>query len=116
MNLVCIVCPRGCNLTVNKIDDEIVVQGNSCPRGEEYGINELVNPLRTITTTIEIDSISQDRLPVISSSPLPKDKMMDVMVYLKDIKVKAPIKMNDVVVENILGLNVDIIASKDILK
>ena len=116
MKLVCINCPRGCNLEVENINGEIKVTGNSCPRGEQYAINEMTNPLRTVTTTIAIDSMVYDRLPVITSSPVPKAKIMDVCKALKGVEAKAPIKMGDVIVENILGLDVNIIASKSIEK
>ena len=114
MKLVCINCPRGCNLTVEEVAGEIRVSGNTCKRGETYAINELRNPLRTVTTTLKIYSKKYERLPVITSSPVPKAKVMDVIKALKDVEVKAPIKLNDVVVKNILDLNVDIIASKTI--
>lgn len=116
MKLVCINCPRGCNLEVTNINGEIKVTGNSCPRGEQYAINEMTNPLRTVTTTIAIKSDIYDRLPVITSSPVPKGKIMDVCKALKEVEAKAPIKMGDVIVSNIIGLNVDIVASKSIEK
>ena len=116
MKLVCINCPRGCNLTVDKVNDEIIVEGNMCPRGKTYAINELTNPLRTLTTTIDIESIDYDRLPVITSMPIPKDKMFMVMKFLKGYKVKAPINRNDVIIKDICNLGVDLIASKTILK
>ncbi|MDO4940369.1 MAG: DUF1667 domain-containing protein [Erysipelotrichaceae bacterium] len=114
MNLICINCPKGCRLTVNQVGEKIVVEGNSCSRGETYAINELTNPLRTVTTTLEIESKLYHRLPVITSSPIPKAKMMELMKILKDVKVKVPIKMGDVIVKNILDMNVDLIASKSI--
>lgn len=116
MNLVCINCPKGCHLVVENINGEIRVSGNSCPRGEQYAINEMTNPLRTVTTTVSIVSNVYDRLPVITSSPVPKAKIMEVCKALKGAEVKAPIKMGDIVVENILGLNVNIVASKSIDK
>lgn len=116
MKLICINCPKGCHLEVEKVDDKIMVSGNSCPRGETYAINELTNPLRTLTTTIGIDSLSCKRLPVISSKPLPKGRIMDVMRALKGVQVKAPVRMGEVIVSNILDLESDIIASKSIDK
>ncbi len=116
MKLVCINCPRGCQLEVENINGEIKVTGNSCPRGAKYAIDEITNPLRTVTTTIAIESAIYDRLPVITSSPVPKDKTIDVVKALKDVKVKAPIKLNDVVVQDILGLGSDILACKSIEK
>ena len=61
---------------VEKVEDEIRVEGNACPRGYTYAVNELTNPLRTLTTTVEIESQTQKRLPVISSAPLPKGRIM----------------------------------------
>ena len=114
MELVCINCPRGCHLNVEKINDEIVVSGNTCPRGKTYAVNELTNPLRVLTTTVSVESEYEERLPVISSAPLPKDRVMDVVKALKEVSVSAPVKMKDVIVKNILGLDIDIIASKTI--
>ena len=114
MKLVCINCPRGCNLEVIEENGTYKVSGNSCPRGETYAINEMSNPLRTVTTTIKIISNKHFRLPVITSNPIPKGKIMDVIKALKDVEVKAPIKLNDVVVKNVAGLDADIIASKTI--
>lgn len=116
MKLVCINCPRGCNLNVENINGEIKVTGNFCPRGEKYAISELTNPLRTLTTTVAIKSENYERLPVISSSPLPKDRVMDAVKALKNVEVKAPIKMGDVIVSNIIELGIDIIASKSIIE
>ena len=114
MKLVCINCPRGCNLNVEEVESELIVTGNSCPRGKEYAINEMTNPLRTVTTTVNIKSNKYYCLPVITSKPIPKAKIMDVVKALKNVEVKAPIKIGEVIVKNILGLNSDIIAAKSI--
>lgn len=114
MNLVCINCPRGCHLVADEINGKVVVEGNFCPKGETYAINELTNPLRVVTTTLEIESKLYRRLPVITSSPIPKARVADLMKSLKDVKVKAPIKMGEVIINNILDLNIDLIASKSI--
>ncbi len=116
MNLICINCPRGCHLTVEKVKEEIQVEGNACPRGYTYAVNELTNPLRTLTTTVGIESETQKRLPVISSAPLPKGRIMEAMKALKDVKVKAPVHMGDPVYRNVLDLGIDIIASRSIEK
>lgn len=116
MNLICINCPRGCHLIVEKVDDEIHVEGNACPRGYTYAVNELTNPLRTLTTTVEIESGTQTRLPVISSAPLPKGRIMDAMKELKTVAVKAPIHLGDPVYRNILGLGIDMLASRTVEK
>ena len=114
MNLVCINCPKGCHLTVEQNGEEITVTGNSCPRGVTYARSELLNPLRTLTTTIAIDAKESKRLPVITSKPIPKGRLMDVMKALKGDEVKAPIKIGEVIVSDILSLGSDIIASKSV--
>ena len=114
MNLVCINCPKGCHLNVELEDNEVIVSGNGCPRGIEYAKNEMLDPKRTLTTTVDIESDHAFRLPVISSTALPKDRVMDAIKALKDVKVKAPVKYGDIVVKDILGLGVDIISSKSI--
>lgn len=110
--LICIVCPKGCHL---KIDQKLNVSGNSCPRGVKYAIDELTNPTRMVTTTILIRNGVISRLPVMTSKPIPKNKIMDVMKVLNEVKVTAPIYVGDVVLNDILGLGVDILATREVL-
>ena len=109
--LICIICPRGCHL---KVDDELNVTGNSCPRGAVYAKTELTHPTRTLTSTVKIMSEVEVRLPVKSNKPLPKERIFDAMEVINKTCAKAPINIGDVVIKNILGLDVDIVATKDI--
>lgn len=109
--LTCIICPRGCHLVV---DDELNVSGNSCPRGAVYAKQELTHPTRTLTTTVRIVSENEVSLPVKSDKPLPKEKIFDAMALINKTSVKAPIKIGDVVIKNIFGLDVNIVATKDV--
>ena len=110
--LICIVCPKGCHL---KVDEEngYSVSGNSCPRGAEYGRNELLNPVRTVTSTVAIEGGIHRRLPVKTSRPVPKDKMSGVVRTLDGLTVKSPVRVGDVIVENVAGTGADIIATRD---
>ena len=109
--LICIMCPKGCHLTV---DDDLNVTGNTCPRGATYGKQEVTDPRRYLTSTVKIISKSYRRLPVISNGDLPKDKVSEVVKYLDTVEVKAPIKVKDVIVKDVLGLGVDILATRTI--
>ncbi len=109
--LTCIICPRGCHLVV---DDELNVSGNSCPRGAVYAKQELTHPTRTLTTTVRIVSKKEVSLPVKSDKPLPKEKIFDAMALINKTSVKAPIEIGDVVIKNIFGLDVNIVATKDV--
>lgn len=112
-NFICIVCPRGCHL---EVDDQGNVTGNTCPRGKQYALNEISNPTRMITSTVAIASEELRRLPVMTSAPIPKGRIFDVMAEINKVRAKAPVHIDDIVIENVLGLGVDIIATRNIEK
>ena len=107
--LTCIVCPRGCRLRVN---DEMVVTGNACPRGEKYAINELTHPTRTITSSIRVTNRPYTLVSVKTDKPIPKDKMFDVMQEIDKLTVEAPTRIGQIVCKNILNLDADIVITK----
>ena len=109
--MICIVCPVGCNL---EIDEEEKVTGNRCPRGLAYALNEIHDPRRTLTTTIRTTFPHLPRLSVKSRSPLPKDKLFEVMNYLNNLVIDHPVEMGDVIVSNLLGTGIDLVATKAI--
>lgn len=109
--MICIVCPRGCHL---EIDENNNVTGNFCPRGVKYAINELSHPERMITSTVKVLSGDLKRLSVATSKPIPKEKIFDVMNEIKKVEVRGPLPINSVIIENVLGLNVDIISTREL--
>ena len=104
--LICINCPLGCALTVTLENGEVTrVTGNTCPRGEAYARKECTNPTRIVTTTVRVEG---GRLPVVSvktASDIPKGKITDCVRALKNVKVKAPVHIGDVILENALSLS-----------
>lgn len=110
--LICITCPRGCHLKVDEIRK--VVTGNFCKRGEVYGLNEVISPKREVTSTVKIEGASINLLPVRTNKPIAKELIMDVIKELRSITVKAPIHVNDVIIKNIFGSDVDIIATREL--
>ena len=109
--LTCIVCPRGCRL---KVDDNMEVTGNACPRGKMYAINELTNPTRTITSSIRVSNRPYTLVSVKTDKPVPKDKMFEVMKEIDKLSVEAPTYIGQLVKENILGLDSNIVITKTI--
>lgn len=109
--LICIVCPRGCHITV---DDNLNVTGNSCPRGKKYAIQEITNPQRVVTSTVKLINSSLQRLPVKSEDSIPKEKIFDVMKEINKITISSPVEMNQVIIENVLGLGVNIISTRKV--
>lgn len=110
----CIMCPMGCLLTVTLTDGVVSdVTGNTCPRGEVYARQEVTDPQRMLTTTVRVEGGALALLPVVSQTTLPKGKIMACAEALRQVSVKAPVHTGDVVVSDILGLGVDIIAARD---
>ncbi|WP_425447684.1 DUF1667 domain-containing protein [Dethiothermospora halolimnae] len=112
--VICIVCPIGCPMEVKKEGKEYKVTGNTCKRGYDYAIKEVTNPTRTVTSTVKIKNASLNRLPVRTDKAIPKDKIFDCMKLINEVEINAPIKMGDIIIENILDINVNLIASRDL--
>jgi len=112
--LVCINCPNGCELNVD--EKTLEVSGNKCIRGIEFAKSELISPMRTICSTVK--TIFKDCLvlPVRVSKEIPKDKIFEVMKEINKVVVDSRIKNQDVVIKNVCGLNVDVIATSNKLK
>ncbi|MBO5912708.1 MAG: DUF1667 domain-containing protein [Clostridia bacterium] len=111
-NLTCIICPRGCSLTVTVDGENTKVSGHGCPKGEKYGIDECVNPVRTVTSIIRVDNREDTMVSVKTADPIPKGKIFELMEIIRATKVSAPVYIGDVIIENVFGTSV--IATKDI--
>ena len=112
-DFVCIVCPRGCSLSIDL--DTLEVTGNSCKRGEVYAKNEVTNPTRTITTSVRVTNRKDTLVSVKTTNPVPKGKIMEVMKVINKVGVKAPTHIGDIVIKDVLGLEgVDIVITKNI--
>jgi len=113
MKMICINCPKGCELDVEKKGDEVVVAGNACPRGEEYGKSELVNPTRMVTGLVRVAGMRKP-LPVKTRTAVPKGKIDAVLFALHQATVQLPVKIGDVIIPNVADTGVDIVATANI--
>lgn len=114
-NLTCIGCPMGCQLEVEKIDKEkISVTGHTCRRGETYARKEITNPTRIVTTTVRIESEPDKVLSVKTEYDIPKTKILECIQALKDVCIRKPIYIGDIVVGDIAKTGVNVIATKTI--
>lgn len=109
-NLTCIICPRGCLLSAEITADSVTVTGNACPKGQEYAINECTNPARTVTATVRVSNRYNTMASVKTVTPVAKDQMMDVMKALRQTQIEAPVKIGDVILQNVCGS--DIVVTK----
>lgn len=111
--LTCIICPRGCSLTVSGTADNLAVTGHACPRGETYAINECTNPVRTITSIVRVENREDTMVSVKTAAPVPKSKIFEIMGMIRSTTVTAPVKIGDVVLDNVYGTQVVITKNID---
>ena len=138
----CIMCPNGCRITVQYIQKDILkedvsegagtsasssramtpaaapvitsLEGNLCPRGRDYVVQELTDPRRNIATSILVTGGELPLASVRLTAPIPKARIFDAMQEIRHISVTAPVKAGTVVIRNLLGLGVDVIVTKTI--
>jgi CxxC motif-containing protein len=112
--LTCIVCPKGCDLEIEMKNDEYLVKGNLCNRGRFYAINEMTNPMRSITTTIKTKYKTAPRLPVRTDKEIEVKTIFPLMQVLDEVELDHPVHTGEIVVENVLNTGVNIIATSDL--
>lgn len=113
--LICINCPMGCQLKVDDTDKEnIIVTGNTCNRGKVYGINEVLHPKRMVTSLVTVVGGEHAVVSCKTKEAIPKELIFDSLEVLKNTKVNAPVSIGDVLVSNILGTGVDIVATSNV--
>lgn len=117
----CTTCPSECLLTVEverdadgAVAEVHSVIGNSCPRGDTFARQELTYPMRVLTTTVAVSGGDETLLPVRTAEAIPLELHAQAMDLIRDLVVKAPIRMSDVVLPNLLDTGTDLIASMDI--
>ncbi len=111
--LTCIVCPKGCQLTVELDGKNILsVTGHTCKRGEVYAINECTAPMRTLTTTAPVKGGGV--VPVKTDRAIPKEMLFDCMREINAVRVDPDAKIGDTVIENILGTGANVITTRNV--
>lgn len=113
--LTCIGCPLGCSLTIKMENGEVVeLTGNTCPRGDAYGRKEVTNPTRIVTSTVRVSGGVSAMVSCKTESDIPKGKIFHITEALKVVDVPAPVHIGDVVLADVCGTGVNVIATKDI--
>lgn len=113
----CILCPNGCEVEALFEGTRILsVAGNKCPKGADYVEQEITNPVRNIATSVLVEGGDMPLCSVRLSGPIPKGKIMDVMGEIRKVSAKAPVVMGTVMIPDVLGLGVDVIATRNVGK
>ena len=115
VNLICIGCPLGCPLEAAMDGAEVLtVTGQTCRNGEKYARKELTNPTRIVTSTVRVTGGTLAMVSVKTASDIPKGKILDCVRALKSVDLTAPVAIGDVVIENVCGTGVAIVATKSV--
>ena len=111
MQLICINCPKGCELNVTRgADGSVTVTGHTCPRGKEYGIAEMTNPTRMVTGLVRVAGMRRP-LPVKTKTAVPMGKINDVLSALSQTTMQLPVRIGDVIIPDVAGTGVDVVAT-----
>ena len=111
---LCIGCPLGCRLEVDEDADGSIVEvrGFACRKGKTFAEREHHDPRRMVSTTVAVVGGRWARLPVHTTSEVPKDLVHDVVRSLRSVRVTAPVERGQVITSNVLGTGADVVASR----
>lgn len=112
--MTCIVCPKGCRLQAEITEGELSVTGNECRQGEKHAYQELTEPKRSIATSVRVIGGEYPLVSVKLSAPVPKDRIFEFISLVKSTSCNAPVFEGDVIISDVGGLGVDLLATKDI--
>jgi len=113
--IICISCPKGCRITVQNRGEEIIsITGNDCPKGIKYAEGEFINPLRILPTTVKVIGGELPLVSVKTEKAIPKRLLLKAMTEIAEIEVKAPVKIGQVIKDDLMGTGVNLVATRNI--
>lgn len=111
----CIVCPNGCDIMAEYEDDEVIsIEGATCLKGEEYVRQELIDPQRTIASSVPVDGGVLPLVSVRLDRPIPKRDIFQVMNAINQVRLQAPAAIGQVVLADVCGLSANVIVTKNV--
>jgi CxxC motif-containing protein len=114
--VICTTCPKGCTLEVTRDGQTVVSILNGCKRGHEYAKQELTDPRRMVASSVRISGALHPLMPVSTTAPFPKPRIPELLKILRETRIKAPVKSGDILLENVLGTEISIRASRTMEK
>jgi len=114
---ICTICPRGCEIKVEVDNGRIAkISGNQCVRGLEYVRQEVKEPMRIVMSVVKVRGGDLPTVSVKTDRPVPKRLIPEIMKELADLEVKPPIKIGEKIIENLMGMNVNVVATRPVNK
>jgi CxxC motif-containing protein len=114
--IICVGCPIGCHVVIRVEEDGKIagLVGNECKVGEKYVAEEFRAPVRVFTGTVRTRNCSRPLLPVRTNKPIPKAMISNVRRCVMAVQVEPPIRIGDVIISNVYGTGVHLIATSDL--
>lgn len=113
----CIICPNGCLIKVEYEGTNIKnIKGDECPKGKDYVKNEITNPLRVFTGSVLVENGDFSLVSVKTSVPISKKYLKKIGEITRQLKVKSPVKIGQIIASNLLDNNIDLIATRKIIE
>ena len=113
--IICVSCPIGCRMTIRSKDGKIIsIIGNDCPKGIKYAQEEFINPLRILPTTIKVIDGEFPLVSVKTEKAIPKRLLLKAMTEIAEIEVNAPVKIGQVIKDDLMGTGVSLVATRNI--
>ena len=118
--ITCILCPNGCELEVSysgePTAESLTIEGNLCPRGLDYALEELTHPKRTLTTSVLVHDGTQPQTSVKTACPIPREKVLEARAALRAAALSAPVSIGDVVIADVAGTGVDVVVTRPVAR
>jgi len=118
--MTCILCPNGCELearyTAAPSPESILVEGNLCPKGIDYAVEELTDPKRTLTTSVLVRHGVQPQTSVKTATPVPRDALMAARRALLQLSLDAPVAIGDIVSASIAETGVAVVVTRAVAR
>lgn len=113
--MVCIRCPKGCRMTVEYEDKNVLsVTGNSCSKGKDYAVDEITKPVRIVTSTVLVEGGELPVVPVKTSKAIRRSLIFEVMKEIYKAKVKAPVREGQIILKNPAKCGADVVATLEL--
>lgn len=113
MDMVCIVCPNGCRLSVTNENGQIDVQGAKCKRGVNFAQTELTCPTRSVTSSVKTSVTGYPVVSVRTDGEIPKEKIFPLMRVLSKITIDKKLPIGTIILKDACNTGVNVITTTD---
>lgn len=112
--LTCILCPLGCELEAERSGEGLEIRGNQCENGIGFADEEILHPKRNLATSVPLRGTVSQMVSVRLSGPVPRDKIFPILAEIAKLRPEPPIRRGRVLIPNVLGTGVDVIATRTV--